>query len=119
MVLCWIGRFCVLVFCRTNLIIGNGQSICSASLLALLNSAASLFSCSPSLSLCCSCCKLCAGAGMLLIMYSREYYAHQPAHGSTPGLDFEYDTHSWLPYSWQPFVHPNHAQHVANATMRV
>lgn len=55
---------------------------------------------------------------MLLIMYSREYYAHQPAHGSTAGVDFEYDKQSWLPYSWQPFVRSN--QHVAltNATTR-
>ena len=47
------------------------------------------------------------GNGILLIMYSREYYARQPqllagAPGGTK--PYVYDPNSWLPYSWQPFL---------------
>lgn len=42
--------------------------------------------------------------GILLIMYSREYYARQPPLPDSPPM-YQFDTKSWLPYSWQPFVH--------------
>jgi hypothetical protein len=46
---------------------------------------------------------LIVGNGILLIMYSREYYARQPsALGAPP--KYEFDTKSWVPYSWQPFL---------------
>ena len=97
---------------RTNLIIGNGESPMCATYVAC----STLLPCqSLTIALCCLCAVV---AGMLLIMYSREYYAHQPSHGSTAGLDFEYDKQSWLPYSWQPFVRSNHHVHLTNATMR-
>ena len=42
------------------------------------------------------------GNGMLLIMYSLEYFARQPA---LPGsAAFAYDPTSWWPLSWQPFI---------------
>lgn len=45
------------------------------------------------------------GNGMLLIMYSREYYARNSDMVSGPGRTFAYDRSSWVPLSWQPFVH--------------
>lgn len=37
------------------------------------------------------------GNGILMVLYSREWHArHHPSEG--------YDTNSWLPWSWQPFM---------------
>ena len=110
---CCDALFAVSLFrSRTNLIIGNGESMCATL-------AASQRCCFATQLLMIARCCLCAVvAGMLLIMYSREYYAHQPSHGSAAGLDFEYSKQSWLPYSWQPFVRSNHHMALANATMR-
>jgi hypothetical protein len=52
---------------------------------------------------------------MLLIMYSREFYARQPAElsrgvgGAQVAHPFHYDPNSWLPWSWQPFLRPQDA----------
>jgi len=41
---------------------------------------------------------LITGNGMLMVLYSREYYARTTAFDAWP-----FDKSSWLPYSWQPF----------------
>jgi len=64
------------------------------------------------------------GNGLLMLMYSREYYAYFSIHNPERlGIDeavihaiagqknFVYDTEgkrfpTWMPYSWQPFAQP-------------
>jgi len=44
---------------------------------------------------------LITGNGMLMVLYSREYFARESMYRHA------YDASSWIPYSWQPFLSHN------------
>jgi hypothetical protein len=49
---------------------------------------------------------LTVGNGVLMVLYSREYYSHNPPADGLPVVYPLLNAPSWMPYSWQPFFAP-------------